>query len=285
MTTYELVNRVSIWWFPPDFCQSRFGEYQDSGSNSCTLISLIVADKINKALAFSQKVTELPSSAWEVIGNSINDGNKVYHNLISESLNINIPDAILAILPHQDIEFQLEEWFYTQVFIDERCFSSISEQLSRIFYTSLKIYQQPNEDWEVPTHLFAALIADSRTVIISLDLRTSIAAFVDPHQHGEQSGVVFAQAKLNHLEPLMYWYINMIDEIYASRPNMIEIAFLSSLPDVAIRIPAAVESYLNELIKSPVDDSEDVDCLSDSEDHALPEKQANNVLSPYYLSY
>ncbi|XP_034485787.1 uncharacterized protein LOC117790439 [Drosophila innubila] len=282
-SSYEQVNDVSIWWFPPDFSQSRFGDYQESGSNSCTLISLLIADKINKTLSFSQEATTLPSLAWDIIGKAINDGNKVYHDLISGTLNLNIPDAISAIISHEHIDFQLEEWFYTQVFINNRGFDSISMQLSHILQTSLKIYQQPY-DWEIPSHLFAALIADCRTVIICLDLRTSIAAFVDPHQHGEQAGLVFAHVKLKHLDDLMYWYITMLDDIYASHPDMIEIAFLSSLNDVAVRIPPAFDTCVYEFDHSLIKGSEKLDCLTDSEEHALPEKHATPVLSQYYLT-
>ncbi|XP_062140632.1 uncharacterized protein LOC133848908 [Drosophila sulfurigaster albostrigata] len=231
MTSYEKYDKVNIWWFPADFCQARYGKYHKSGNNSCTLISLIFANKLSKSSDFSQNVEELPTRIWNFIGSSINDGNKVYRDRVPKSLNISIPAAILELATRKTIDFQLVEWFFTQLDVEIEDPFGISEELARILKTTLKVFQ--HQDWEVPSHLFAAIIADSRTIIISFDLNNSIASFFDSHRHGENTGAVFAQATMEDIDNLMFWYITMMDTSFSSRPEMYEIAFLSSHRDLS----------------------------------------------------
>ena len=40
----ERSGHVGVWWFPRDFSQSRYGE-RNTGSNACTLIAILVAQK------------------------------------------------------------------------------------------------------------------------------------------------------------------------------------------------------------------------------------------------
>ncbi|KRF93795.1 uncharacterized protein Dmoj_GI15235, isoform B [Drosophila mojavensis] len=220
MAQYEEIGNVNIWWFPEDFCQSRFGDYRKSGTNSCTLISLILADKVSKMPSLSQNVKELPEKAWDLIGDSINEGNIVYHDEISANLNINIPDAMAAIRSHHKINFLLEEWFFTQV-----------------------------DGGNTPSQLFAAIVADCRTVMVSIDLRTSIAFIVDSHQHGNNAGAFFAQSDAHYISDLMFWFISMLDHIFSSHPAIFEISFLCAMPDIALRIPPAVKQHANNICK------------------------------------
>ncbi|KAH8292919.1 hypothetical protein KR044_008656, partial [Drosophila immigrans] len=231
MASFEQYEKVNIWWFAADFCQARYGKYQESGNNSCTLISLIFANKLDKTRGFSQEVEELPAQIWDFIGYSINGGNKVYHDRVPDTLNISVPAAILAIAPHKKIGFQLVEWFYTQVDVDIYDPAGTSREIAAILKTTLKVIQHP--DLNNISHLFAAIIADSRTVMLSFDLNTSIASFFDSHQHGENAGAVFAQATIENIESLMYWYITMLDTSFCSRPHMYEITFLSSHGNLA----------------------------------------------------
>ncbi|XP_023169263.1 uncharacterized protein LOC111598307 [Drosophila hydei] len=248
MAQHEEIGNVNIWWFPQDFCQSRYGDYRQSGKNSCTLISLIVADKVARMPSLCHSVSELPDVAWDLIGDSINDGNIVYHDLISANRNINIPDALKAIRSHQKINFRLREWFFTQVGSDPLSPMIVGVELSRIFTTTLEAFQKA-DGWDVPSHLFAAIVADCRTVMVSIDLRTSIAAIIDSHQHGSDAGALFAQSTIHYISDLMFWFISMLDHIYSSHPAIFEISFLCTMPDIALRIPPAVEQYANKICK------------------------------------
>ncbi|EDW06749.1 uncharacterized protein LOC6583767 isoform X1 [Drosophila mojavensis] len=248
MAQYEEIGNVNIWWFPEDFCQSRFGDYRKSGTNSCTLISLILADKVSKMPSLSQNVKELPEKAWDLIGDSINEGNIVYHDEISANLNINIPDAMAAIRSHHKINFLLEEWFFTQVGSDPLSPMIVGVELSRIFTTTLDAFKQV-DGGNTPSQLFAAIVADCRTVMVSIDLRTSIAFIVDSHQHGNNAGAFFAQSDAHYISDLMFWFISMLDHIFSSHPAIFEISFLCAMPDIALRIPPAVKQHANNICK------------------------------------
>ncbi|XP_039484886.1 uncharacterized protein LOC120447521 isoform X1 [Drosophila santomea] len=260
MAIHEQIDNLNIWWFPRDFCQSRFGEYQQSGTNSCTLISLILADKVAKAERFYHRVSDLPLRGWELFGNAINDGNNVYHNVIttntphSRNLNLNIPDAIAAIRSQHKMNFRLEEWFYTHMEADPSSpmyNRNVAVQLSRIFQITLQVFQQASVRDNMPTNLFAAIIADSRTVMVTFDFRASIVALFDSHQHGRDAGAVFAQCTLQSMDDLLFWFISMLHNVYSSRPSLFEISFLSSQPGVAKRIPPAIKKIAGDL-KKPV---------------------------------
>lgn len=45
---YHKENSVSIWYFESQYCQSKFGPYSSTGTNSCTLIALLAANYIAK---------------------------------------------------------------------------------------------------------------------------------------------------------------------------------------------------------------------------------------------
>ncbi|XP_043648670.1 uncharacterized protein LOC122617063 [Drosophila teissieri] len=260
MAIHEQIDNLNIWWFPRDFCQSRFGEYQQSGTNSCTLISLLLADKVAKAERFYHRVSDLPLRGWELFGNAINDGNNVYHNVItantphSRNLNLNIPDAIAAIRSQHKMNFRLEEWFYTHMEADPSSpmyNRNVAVQLSRIFQITLQVFQQASVRDNIPTNLFAAIIADSRTVMVTFDFRASIVALFDSHKHGRDAGAVFAQCTLQSMDDLLFWFISMLHNVYSSRPSLFEISFLSSQPGVAKRIPPAIKKIAGDL-KKPV---------------------------------
>ncbi|XP_017042300.1 uncharacterized protein LOC108088838 [Drosophila ficusphila] len=258
MAIHEQIDNLNIWWFPRDFCQSRFGEFQQSGTNSCTLISLILADKVAKAERFYHRVSDLPMRGWELFGNAINDGNNVYHNVITtnapqaRNLNLNIPDAIAAIRSQSKMNFRLEEWFYTHMEADPShpmYNRNVAVQLSRIFQITLHVLQQANLRENMPSQLFAAIIADSRTVMVTFDFRASIVALFDSHQHGRDAGAVFAQCTLQNMDDLLFWFISMLHNVYSSRPSLFEISFLSSQPGVAKRIPPAIKKIAGDLKK------------------------------------
>ncbi|XP_017034477.1 uncharacterized protein [Drosophila kikkawai] len=255
MAIHEQIDNLNIWWFPRDFCQSRFGEFQQSGTNSCTLVSLILADKVDKAERFYHRVSDLPMRGWELFGNAMNDGNNVYHNVITvntpqaRNINLNIPDAIAAIRSQHKMNFRLEEWFYTHMEADPTnpmYNRNVAVQLSRLFQATLPVFQKTGS----PSHLFAAIIADSRTVMVTFDFRASIVALFDSHQHGRDAGAVFAQCTLQNMDDLLFWFVSMLHNVYSSRPSLFEISFLSSQPGMSKRYPPAIRKIAGEMKKS-----------------------------------
>lgn len=249
MATYEKYQNVHMWWFPAHFCQSRHGDYQESGSNSCTLIALIYANKLCKMPTFSQSESEMPPLAWVVIGDAINEGNWAYHDLIRGNVNISVPGAIWTIRTHDKTNFNLEEWFFTHVGSNPRNHLYVAREMAEIIHTTLAMFMHSVMDWERPRYLFAAIVADCRASMVSIDLETGIVGLIDSHPHGGAGGAVLSQCNIEFLEDLMVMFIVMLDTIYDSRPEIFEISFLCTLPNVKRRIPRAFSEIANDLVK------------------------------------
>lgn len=248
MAIYEKFTSVHIWWFPKDFCQSRFGHYQESGNNSCTLISLIYANKLCKMPTFSQSESQMPPLAWVVIGDAINEGNRVYHDLIHSNVNISVPSALWAIRTHHKTKFCLEEWFFTHLGSDPTNHLYVARELAEVLTTGVTMYQQA-DIWDKPRYLFACIVADCRASMISIDLENGVVGMIDSHPHGDCGGAVLCQCNIENMEDMMFNFVSMLDTIYSSRPELYEISFLCSLPNVKRRIPRPIDEYANDLSK------------------------------------
>lgn len=234
MALYEKHQNVNVWWFPQDFCQSRYGEYRDSGTNSCTLISLLLADKMSKEQVFRAISQTLPKRAIELFGAAMNEGNIVYANLFKNhkkhSPNLNIPEAISALEDHSDIQFDLHEWFYTHLTANphkEAYKHSVSNRITQVLKLAIQLFRQGSNNSEA-RNLFAALIADSRTTVFVFEFPLNVVSFFDSHQHGQRAGAVMAQTSLDHLPELCHWFMDMLQEVYNSRPAVFEISFLTT---------------------------------------------------------
>jgi len=239
MAKHERVGNTNIWWFPKSFSQSCYGKFKNSGTNSCTIISLIVADKISKCSEGLNKAsTILSRNAINLFCEAINTGNRLYNQEItskvhSKSKNLNIPDATRIIHTEPDLKFQLNEWFYVQLCTDpnqSNYTTAVVQRLLRLMKLTIRLYLKINKkdkDEVAAKNLFAAIIADRRTVIMSLELSNGVAAIFDSHRHGLSAGAIFAQAPLKHLNELLLWFINMLKEVYNSKPKIIEISFLT----------------------------------------------------------
>lgn len=248
MTIFEQYERVHVWWFPKEFCQSRFGEFRESGTNSCTLISLILADKMAKEQIFQQRSKTLPRRAIQVFGDAINEGNGVYSRIFElrdengkkkRAPNLNIPEAISALDRQDDIGFQLQEWFYTHLTANpskESYKRSVPMRISQVLKLGVQLFRQPMSNVKAKA-LFAALIADSRTTIFVFEFNTNLVSFFDSHQHGRQAGAVVAQSSIDQLDDLCNWFVNMLDDVYNSHPSVYEISFLTTNADAPHLIP------------------------------------------------
>lgn len=245
MAVLEQHDHVNVWWFPREFCQSRFGEYRNSGTNSCTLISLLLADKISKEHVLYQTSHNLPRRAVELFGDAMNEGNGVYSRLFEHPVgsvdatrkrktpNLNIPEAISALDSQNNIRFHLQEWFYTHLTANpskETYIQSVSSRISQVMRLGVQLFKQADSN-RTARNLFAALIADSRTTVFVFEFPSKLVSFFDSHQHGREAGAVVAQCALDHLEELGHWFIRMLGEIYNSRPSVYEISFLTTAAD------------------------------------------------------
>lgn len=241
MATYEKHSNVNIWWFPQDFCQSRYGEHRSSGTNSCTLISLLLADKMAKENLFRVSTHKLPPRAVEIFADAMNQGNIVYsrifkgdeENFKKRTPNLNIPEAITALTGEEFIEFDLQEWFYTHLTANpqkETYKITVPQRITKVLNFGIQLFKQPQSNSK-SRNLFAAIIADSRTTVFVIDFANNVVSFFDSHQHGHQTGAVVAQSSLDNLPDLIQWFVSMVNQIYHSQPSIFEISFLTTSAD------------------------------------------------------
>ncbi|XP_017850134.1 uncharacterized protein LOC108605079 [Drosophila busckii] len=242
----ERQGNVYIWWLPTSFCQSRHGPYKQNGSNSCTLISLLLASGIAKQYSFSSSPAQLPERAFLLLDECINGGNLVSHDRIKANLNTSIPDAMSALRSHPQTDFGLEEWFFVQLRVDARNQRELAQQVARACHATVQ-FLKLGEGWAVPSHLFGAMVSDGRTVILSLELSSNVATLMDTHKHGQKSGALLVQSTLEQLEELMLWFIIMQRQIFGGRPSILEVSFISSLPTLALLIPPTLKQMANKI--------------------------------------
>ncbi|CAD7005202.1 unnamed protein product [Ceratitis capitata] len=258
MAVLERNGNLNIWWFPKEFSQSRYGEYHHSGTNSCTLITLILADMVAKEGRgfYCQRMQDVPPRAVDIFAEAINKGNHAYAHLItptqpshetavsvpttSTNQNLNIPDAltVLKSQPH----FRLKEWFFTHMQADperESC-RTIALRLLQAVNTGLQQFRQAGKANE--HFLFAAMISDNRTVLFVIEFPRNIVTFFDSHQHGRDAGAVVSQCSIRDMYDMMNWFVNMNHDIYSSTPHIYEVSFL--LPDPSgLPTPTKGEKY------------------------------------------
>ncbi|XP_037940751.1 uncharacterized protein LOC119673529 [Teleopsis dalmanni] len=239
MAVHELSGSVDVWWFPTFFCQSRFGEYQSSGTNSCTLISLLVANRVAKSseCGFAVTNSELAKHAVDIFGAAINEGNAVYkRSTIANtrtSQNFNIPDAIALLAAQPDLGFFIGEWFYTHLYAnpnDSLYVTKASRTLADIIEATIDVYKNKCKAANA-RFLFTALIADNRTVIFVFELPANVVAVFDSHQHGLGAGAIIAKSSITNVVDLIRWYLKMLFTLFNSKPKVIELSFLASEAD------------------------------------------------------
>ncbi|XP_023305973.2 uncharacterized protein LOC111687731 [Lucilia cuprina] len=238
MAVLQKHHNVNVWWFPQDFCQSRYGEYYESGTNSCTLISLILADKMAKEEVFHKPSKTLPKRAIEIFGDAMNEGNIVYGRMFNrgskrKTPNLNIPEALTALCDQRNMSFDLREWFYTHLTANPHKESyqySVPNRITQVLKLGVQLFKQPPSNSRA-RNLFAALIADSRTTVFVFEFPQNVVSFFDSHQHGQRAGAVVAQASIDNLAELSVWFVNMLQEVYKSRPSVYEISFLTTRAD------------------------------------------------------
>ncbi|XP_036326362.1 uncharacterized protein LOC118739252 [Rhagoletis pomonella] len=243
MAVLERSGNLNIWWFPKEFSQSRYGEYHHSGTNSCTLITLILANMVAKGGRgfYCQSMQDLPPRAVDIFAAAINNGNSAYAHLItghaghdsavslpsSSNQNLNIPDA-LNVLKSQP-QFRLKEWFFTHMQADpeRETGRTIALRLMQALNNGVQLFRRAGKVNE--RFLFAAMISDNRTVLFVIEFPANIITFFDSHQHGRDAGAVVAQCSFRDLFDMMNWFVNMNNEVYSSQPSIYEVSFL--LPD------------------------------------------------------
>ncbi|CAD7082746.1 unnamed protein product [Hermetia illucens] len=224
---YENVNGVSVWWFEREFSQGQYGKHAHRGTNSCTLITVLTAQKIAQGrIKTVTNSSRLPYEVVETFAKAILDGNANYARLYNEgkltNVNLNIPEAMEAL---KKLLKNLEEWFYvhTHLPVVSGYKKHASEKLFSVLRDGLDMWHMVYEDRE---YLFVIMIADNRSIVLCFQKSTKTLTLFDSHQHSAENGALIAQTCWKNLIKMCEWIIHMFVEIYQTRPNVFELSFI-----------------------------------------------------------
>lgn len=223
----HLEGGIKVWWFPADFCQSRLGDRLigkpgGTGSNACTIITLLMAHKIHShgIQIWGHEDQPLNRQLISAFAESIIDGNEIHERLMASgplrNPNLTLPEAMDSCRGRFN---NLVEWDSTVYHSKMR--ATLFENLHRGIMR-----------WELqgmpPTpgcDLYIVLIADQRSVLIVFQRALNRVSLVDSHSH-LQHGAVVAQAGISQLKELCLWYDDMCWRFYESRPSCYELSYL-----------------------------------------------------------
>uniref|UniRef100_T1J4V4 Uncharacterized protein n=1 Tax=Strigamia maritima TaxID=126957 RepID=T1J4V4_STRMM len=220
----SLEGGVKVWWFPADFCQSRLGDrlIGGTGSNACTIITLLMAHKIHSLgiQIWGHEDQPLNRQLMSAFAESIIDGNDIHERLMASgpmrNPNLTLPEAMEAC---RGRFVNLVEWDSTVYHSKMR--TTLFDNLHRGIMR-----------WELqgmpPTpgcDLYIVLIADQRSVLLVFQRALNRVTLIDSHSH-LQHGAVVAQAGVSQLKELCLWYDDMCWRFYESRPCCYELSYL-----------------------------------------------------------
>lgn len=191
-------NVLLVIWYNQEFSQSRFPPGQKV-SKACTLICLLVAQRIAQKGLLLRDVEKSPPEIVSIIADSMIEGNAIHAWIIKNGL---VSHPYLS--TEEALKFGgtslslLREWTF-QVFyerIEHGLFRHMSDFL-REWYSAPK-----------SSNLFMLLITCGRTVLFIFQQNTYMVTFFDSHSHGTAEnpnrGLVIAQVGISIICNCMY---------------------------------------------------------------------------------
>ncbi|XP_063979534.1 uncharacterized protein LOC135163732 [Diachasmimorpha longicaudata] len=223
---YTVSRHVQVYWYHPDFSQSRYPPGQQV-SEACTLICLLVAQRVCESKLHLENVEIFPELT-ALIAASIVEGNDTHARILRQGL---VPHPYLN--TDEALRFggkrlkSLVEWKF-QVF-RESIETSLCQNIQRFL---VDWYKNPRGDT-----LIMLLITCGRTILMLFQRKTNTITLFDSHGHStnrnSHRGLVVAQAKFERLYALCDWYIEDVlhtcFNVYAT--NQYELAFLYYVHD------------------------------------------------------
>ncbi|XP_015124142.1 uncharacterized protein LOC107046133 [Diachasma alloeum] len=214
------VRDVQVYWYHPDFSQSRYPPGQQV-SEACTLICLLVAQRICESKLQLENVETSPQLT-AMIGASIVEGNDTHAWILRRGL---VPHPYLN--TDEALTFggkrlkSIVEWQF-QVF-RENIETSLCTNIQRFLHDW---YQKPRGET-----LIMLLITCGRTVLLLFQSRANKITLFDSHGHSTvrnpHRGLVVAQAKFERLYDLCDWYIqDVLHNCFNVYADQYELAFL-----------------------------------------------------------
>ncbi|XP_078038481.1 uncharacterized protein LOC144470815 [Augochlora pura] len=216
----EYVNNVTVYWYDEDFAQSRYPPGQKI-SQACTLICLLVAQRISEAGFYIRDIESNPEIS-NYIAKAMIEGNATHARIVKNGLVAHPYLSIEEALKHGGNKLIImKEWTF-QVF-HERIERGLHKNISNFLH---KWYASPKSN-----NLFMFLITCGRTVLFIFQENTNIVTFFDSHNHQinprTTRGLVLAQTTIDKLKYLCKWYIeDILNQCCNMKSDQYELAFL-----------------------------------------------------------
>ncbi|XP_023014082.1 uncharacterized protein [Leptinotarsa decemlineata] len=216
-------DKLCVTWFEPNFSQSHYNiQNVNKGSNACTLIAILIAAKCNQYKVTMNNPEKCISIKLIVIlaesmleGNSIHDSLKVSNQL--PHINLTIPEA----LKFAERDAEITEW-KSEVFMEPLAFT-LHENITKSWIEWTKFHFESGV-----SNLYVTLVADSRTVLFIIQMRSETITLVDSHQHSSDKGAFIAVVHFSKLKYLCQFYNEALLKFHNSVPQLYELSFLYS---------------------------------------------------------
>ncbi|CAG9858299.1 unnamed protein product [Phyllotreta striolata] len=215
-------NSLCVVWFESNFSQAYYNVHKTNrGSNACTLIAVLMAAKCHKHnLIVHYPVNGLNMSLIKLFALSMLEGNQIHESLKFKNqlkhINLNVPEAINFGGPDMT---GIVEW-KSEVFMQPLA-TSLYENIK----TNWRLWLRSELTRENYT-LYIILVADSRTILFIIQLKTETVTLIDSHQHSGDKGGCMAITELPKLKYMCHWYCDMLYKFYRSMPKIYELSFL-----------------------------------------------------------
>ncbi|KAK0081862.1 hypothetical protein PV325_011450 [Microctonus aethiopoides] len=214
------VKDINVYWFHPDFTQSRYPPGQEM-SEACTLICLLVAQRISQSGLQLRSVENCPMLRI-FIAESIVEGNKTHSQILRRGL---VPH------PYLNTEEALTYGGRRLRTLKEWKFQVFEERIGRKLYHDIQTfltdwYKKPKADT-----LIMLLITCGRTILLLFQQQINMVTLFDSHSHvtteNPHRGLVVAQAKFQKLHSLCDWYVDaVLNNCFNAQSDRYELAFL-----------------------------------------------------------
>ncbi|KAJ8954380.1 hypothetical protein NQ318_011053 [Aromia moschata] len=220
-TEYLYEEKIRVTWFESHFSQSHYNVHNTSkGSNACTLIAVLMAAKCHQYKVMingPQKCLNI--RLIQLLAASMLEGNRIHEELkvknMLKHINLNVPEAI-SFGGKQTSD--MIEW-KSEVYMEP-----LAKSLFENIRKNWREWVKPDSITE-QLDMYVVLVADSRTVLFLIQIKTDTVTLIDSHQHTSEKGAFIAITRRPKLKLLCQWYNDALSKFYDSEPLLYELSF------------------------------------------------------------
>ncbi|KAG5893213.1 hypothetical protein JTB14_025617 [Gonioctena quinquepunctata] len=220
-TEHVYGDKLCVTWFEANFSQSHYNvQNKSKGSNACTLIAILIAAKCDQLkLTINNPEKCLNIKLILILAKSMLEGNRIHESLKLNNqlkhINLNIPEA----LNFAGRDTKITEW-KSEIFMKPLAFT-LYENITKNWKEWTKSTSDINQ-----SDLYITLVADSRTVLFIIQMRSETVTLIDSHQHSTDKGAFIAVVHYTKLRYLCQFYNEVLMKFHNSMPQLYELSFL-----------------------------------------------------------